>query len=315
MPDLTDLSVASLAGAAGAAEAPALARTRPNLLIIGAMKASTTLLYDLLSLHPRVWFPECKEPHFFSRPAADEPGGWESYLDLFAPCPPGKDLIGEASVSYTFAPHRGPVTRRIRDRLGQPRLIYMLRDPVDRAVSQYRHTMSRPSEIPPGETLDGLIDRLPALIDASRYAFQLDVFEAEFGPGSVHVMIAEELHRDPARVLAGLAAYLEIAEEPAWASPLPRVNSGDRVRETGRLRGMLRRYPTAGKLAIAMPGPVRRAAQKVALKFSRLHPEPPPVTEAMRGRALGLVADDLRVLRGRLGERIDVWPSVRGLGL
>jgi hypothetical protein len=41
---------------------------RPNLLAIGAMKASTTLLYDMLRRHPEVWFSEEKEPHYFTDP-------------------------------------------------------------------------------------------------------------------------------------------------------------------------------------------------------------------------------------------------------
>ena len=287
----------------------------PNLLIIGAMKASSTLLYKLLSLHPEVWFPDSKEPNFFISPDVNEPAAWEKYQRLFRQSPPGAKLVGDASVSNSCAPVRGPVPARIRDRLGRPKLVYILRDPVDRMVSHYRHRMSRPGNFPGDMSMEEMFGRFPVIIHASRYAYQIELYEAEFGPGSVHLMIAEELHRDPVRVLADLAAYLEIEETPAWREPLPQVNDGNRMRERIWTWDLYKRIPAAKRLAGSVPRPCKEIVRRVVLKFAKLPPPAPPITEAMRRKGLELVADDLRVLRERLGARIDIWPSVQKLGL
>ena len=122
--------------------------TLPNTLIIGAMKASTTLLYTMLGRHPRVWFPAEKEPHYFTAPDYDDPAAWERYRALFKPCPADARVIAEASTNYSKQPHFGDTPGRLRAKLGEPKLVYILRDPRrprhQQLPTQLRHEPIRP---------------------------------------------------------------------------------------------------------------------------------------------------------------------------
>lgn len=118
------------------------AKRLPNMLIIGAKKASSTLLYELLCQHPQVWMPQEKEPHCLVT-ASDPDKIREQYARLFEPAPDSALILGEASTGYTTMPYNGPIPRRIQQALGQPKLIYILRDPVERLISNYRQLSSR----------------------------------------------------------------------------------------------------------------------------------------------------------------------------
>jgi len=110
----------------------------PNFLLVGAPKAGTTSLWEYLNNHPQVYFPEVKEPHYFSPtlptdsyllPIRDR----KKYLKLFEGV---KDeiAIGEASASYLWDPQSA---KFIHDTIPNVRIIIMLRNPVERAFSAY----------------------------------------------------------------------------------------------------------------------------------------------------------------------------------
>ena len=113
----------------------------PNLFLVGAAKAGTTSLYDALARNPAIFMSPVKEPHYFSRiepsperraffpHVADE----ASYLELFDGAA-DEELLGEASTSYLWEPG---TAERIREQSPRARILIMLRDPVERAYSQY----------------------------------------------------------------------------------------------------------------------------------------------------------------------------------
>ena len=123
----------SAAQVAGESEA---AGTLPDFVIIGAAKAGTTSLYDLLTRHPHVECAALKELNYFDD---DFEKGIEWYRSHF-PSPRWKDgrrsITGEASPRYLFHPS---VPERMAKVVPQARLIVLLRNPVDRAYSHYQH--------------------------------------------------------------------------------------------------------------------------------------------------------------------------------
>lgn len=279
----------------------------PNTLIVGAMKASTTLLYTMLGQHPRVWFPDEKEPHYFTAQDYDDPAAWERYRALFAPCPPEAQIIAEASTNYTKQPHFGDTPGRIRAKLGEPKLVYLLRDPVARVVSNYRHSyVTRRYDV--GTTAGQALDRDPILIDASRYATQLDAYHQEFGVGSVHVVIAEQLHAQPLQVMTELAGYLGIDPLPGWSQTPKAVNAIGQLAASDRadrlVGASIRR-----RVAALLPEGIKRTLKGAVAKDVPI-PEVDPATE---DRIFNDVADDLACLHTMLGERIELWPSTQRL--
>ncbi len=105
----------------------------PNFLIIGAARCGTTSLHAWLQQHPQVFMPDKKEPAYFAHGyGLHEPG---AYQQLFAGAGDEARAIGEASTAYLSAPES---PEWIRKDLGTPRLIVVLRNPVDRAFSLYK---------------------------------------------------------------------------------------------------------------------------------------------------------------------------------
>jgi hypothetical protein len=150
--------------------------TLPNFFIAGAAKAGTTSLYHYLDQHPDIYMSPMKEPSFFSeevRPENFEPAfreqatreeeeshryiqgpmdhkrfsgivrRWDDYIRLFAKAG-SQSARGEGSVTYLWSP---TAARAIASRIPDARIILILRDPADRAFSQYLHhvtgTLSR----------------------------------------------------------------------------------------------------------------------------------------------------------------------------
>src|SRR3954452_566823 len=111
----------------------------PNSLIIGASKGGTTSVYHWLSRHPAVCVSRIKEVRYFNG-HYDRGPVW--YAAQFEPKRAQKVLV-EASPSYLWDPD---VPERVRSLLGEPKLIVLLREPVERAWSQYWMKVRRGGE-------------------------------------------------------------------------------------------------------------------------------------------------------------------------
>src|SRR5262249_25249044 len=144
---------------------------RPDFIVIGAMKSATTTLHEQLARQPGIFMCHPKEPSFFSD---DEiyARGWGWYGSLFRPAGLA-GLRGESSTHYTKLPtYPRTIDRMARD-LRRLKLIYVMRHPIDRLISQYVH------EVTVGRISAGLreaLERHPELIDYGRYSMQLQPF-------------------------------------------------------------------------------------------------------------------------------------------
>ena len=129
--------------------------TMPNFLVIGAAKAGTTSLYNYLKEHPQIYMSPHKEPRFFAlegKPIDFQgPGDLtrfkfvtniESYLALFEEVY-HEVAIGEASPWYLYVPQ---APKRIKNHIPNAKLIAILRDPVERAYSNFLHAVSEELE-------------------------------------------------------------------------------------------------------------------------------------------------------------------------
>lgn len=187
----------------------------PNFLIVGAMKAGTTSLYHYIRTHPAVFMPRPKEINFFNRHWEEGREWYESHFE-------GHDevgAVGEASPNYAKA-HFWPATAgRMARIIPSARLIYVLREPVDRMRSQYQHHVAAEIEHRP-------IDR--ALRDAddpntkdyhytSRYAFQLERFLDHFPREQVLVITTERLRDHRLAVLREIFKFIGVDEN--WVPP------------------------------------------------------------------------------------------------
>jgi hypothetical protein len=106
----------------------------PNFLCAGAQKSGTTTLHDILVQHPNIFLPSIKEVHFFNNENNYKNGLRWYEKEIFANWK-GEKAIGEITPSYMYFDY---VPKRIYKDLGKDiKLIFILRNPVDRAYSQY----------------------------------------------------------------------------------------------------------------------------------------------------------------------------------
>ena len=110
----------------------------PDLIIIGAMKCGTTSLHRYLDLHPEIIMSGQKGLNFFIPER-----NWGKGVDWYRPNFKGNALVsGEASPNYTNFPDFKGVAGCMHPIGPNARLIYMVRDPVDRILSHYMHFVS-----------------------------------------------------------------------------------------------------------------------------------------------------------------------------
>jgi hypothetical protein len=215
--------------------ATSFARPLPGFLILGAQKAGTTALYAYLRWHPGITGPAWKEVSYFDRHYRR---GVHWYRGHF-PLRPGERLVGEASPGYLFHPL---APERVRATVPNARLIALLRDPVDRALSHYHHevalgreplTFEEAIEAEPGRTRgeEERLTREPGYFSHAwwdytylargRYAEQLERWLAVFPREQLLVVASDELAAEPGETYARV---LEFLGAPAHAlGSYPRV--------------------------------------------------------------------------------------------
>ena len=140
----------------------------PDFIIIGAMKSATSTLHNQLGAQSGVFMSTPKEPNFFSDDEVYSQGiGW--YSGLFSDADV-EDICGESSTHYTKLPDYPDTIQRLKAAVPQPKLIYVMRDPIDRLISHYMHQWSQGVI---SCDIDQAIDDYPELIDYSCYGLQI----------------------------------------------------------------------------------------------------------------------------------------------
>ena len=176
-----------------------------DFMIIGAMKSGTSTLAEILSMHPDVCFCQEKEPHFFSK-TPDWKVALEDYKNLYHP--QEKKICGEASTTYTCYPE---FNKNIWDDLykfnPKLKLIYIMRNPIDRVVSHYMHNYLRGYT---SETLEEAILSQSTYINRTRYFVQIRPYLNIFGKDQVLLLTFEEFTNNKKMTLNKIADFLGI---------------------------------------------------------------------------------------------------------
>jgi len=202
--------------------ATSFARPLPDFLILGAQKAGTTALYAYLRWHPGLTGPAWKEVSYFDRHYRR---GARWYRGHF-PLRPGDRVVGEASPGYLFHPL---APSRVKATVPEARLIALLRDPVDRALSHYHHevalgreplTFEQAIEAEPERTRgeEERLSREPdyfshtwwdyTYLARGRYAEQLERWLAVFPREQLLVLASDELAAEPGQTFARVLEFL-----------------------------------------------------------------------------------------------------------
>jgi hypothetical protein len=263
-----------------------------DFVIAGAQKCGTTTLTSILDSHPSLVCCSKKEPHFFSttRDWRAELRNYEGLFDWQEGA-----LHFEASTTYTFYPHRSVA---VWDRLfaynPEMKILYLVRDPLERITSAYMHAFER------GYTeldFEQAVRERSAYLDITRYATQIRPFMDRFGRGSVQILFFEDLIERPRALTQDVLSFLGVDA---------RVQLPTRDRHANRsLRGG-RRHHRHGTLPFRL---LRRVApplwRRVTDPSKRAFVERPELSlESCRRvlRLLSLEIEELERLTGR-----DLW--------
>lgn len=201
---------------------------RPDLLIIGAQKAGTTSLYRYLAQHPRVLMSRVKEPGFLSWPDEQDCGGppgepvvakdLETWETLFEGCEELRSdekpsAVGEATTAYLYA--QG-APDRAREHVPQARIVAVLRQPAERAFSNWLHARREGRE--PISDFRSALGAEEGRVGSgwgpmwhysrkSRYAPQLRRWQARFGE-RMHVLTTDDLESRPVHTCQRIFDFL-----------------------------------------------------------------------------------------------------------
>ncbi len=268
----------------------------PTLLVIGAAKAGTTSLHHHLDAHPEIAMAREKELHFFvGRDAWGRGINW--YCRQFDASVPHR---GESSVSYTAYPRHTGVPALMHSVLPGAKLLYIVRDPIQRIVSAYVHRFSDGIERRPlSEAVSQLEDN--DLVERSRYHYQLEQYLPFYPLSSIHVLSLEALRADPVSVMRGVYAF--VGADPDFASSaLSKVwNPTSVKRRKGPVAQFLQAVSETAPARLFTPQFRERVGKVLYRPFSTpiQRPEVDSNTQARLSEFLKPDADKLRELTGQ----------------
>jgi hypothetical protein len=290
----------------------------PNFFVIGAQKAGTTALYYYLRRHPEIYMSPVKEPQHFAPDLAGPTTGpgdrparrfqtLDAYQGLFDGVS-GQLAVGEASVSYLYS---SEAAGRIADLLPEARLIAVLRNPVDRAYSNFLHLVRDGRE-----PLRDFEQALAAEDERRRqgwsanwhyrakgfYGSQIRRYLSAFPPEQLRLYLYDDFEQQADQVVADVYGFLGV--DPGFRQDLSlRLN----VAGIPRRRRLHRLLMRAQRLKWAASAVAPAAVRRRALELQNRNLERPQISPALRRQLLAVYRDDLIELERMTGLGVSRW--------
>ena len=273
----------------------------PNLMVIGAAKAGTTSLHAYLDTHPQIAMAEQKELRFFQDPDFSAWLPW--YHQQFAA---DMTVVGESSTMYTRSPALPGVAERMASLVPDARLLYMVRDPIERAVASYREERFQLYDPRPIEAaFADLDDPYNPYVSASRYAEQLGHFLEHFDREQVLLLPLSDLQDQPQPTLATIFRFLDV--DPGHeVDTSRRLNEGWAKYEYPGIGAQLR-AGIGGRMVRRIPPRPRARVQAAARRMLSRPMARPELSDALRQRLEEALAPDANALRDLTGLEFADW--------
>jgi hypothetical protein len=301
----------------------------PDFFIMGAPKAGTTALHAAIAEHPGLFMSPVKEPKFFlcDGPPPDRggPGDAHSYREwiwqradyehLFDKAPPSS-LRGESTPFYLADV---AAQRRIHDLIPGARLIVILRDPVDRAYSNWAHLWA--------DGLEPIDDFVAACAEETKraeagwapfwryletglYGQQLRHLYTLFPRDQVHVIRYKSLVDQPRATLDAICRFLGVEE--GLIAEAPAANVGGYVAPSRTTRVLQKTFRYGASLGSHFPPHVwRRASLPLQWLIQRTPRHRPELPESERAKLLGYFSNDIDILELETGWDLHEWRTYR----
>lgn len=304
-------------------------KTLPNFFIVGAQKAGTTTLYHYLKQHPEIYMSPIKEPMYFAlnNLIYNSPGSKtdryfrfntiDNYSTLFQGVKTEK-AIGEASTIYLYD---GNTPHRIKELIPNAKIIIMLRNPVDRAYSNFYHAVRNGRE-----TTDSFIEALQREDDRVNnnwsplyhykrkgfYFEQIKRYYDSFGPEKIKIYLFENFIINPEPICKDIFGFLGVDQ-----SFIPDIST--KYNESGypksKLIKMLRTYVfnsillkfflVKQTLPVHYRIGIKDFIVNKALNWSLA--KPPEIPEEIRSELSEAYENDILKLQNLIQQDLSIW--------
>lgn len=310
----------------------------PNFFLAGVPKAGTTSLYHYLAQHPQIYMSPIKEPCYFSlefrpgnccdwlrievehsqrelraylagpmpvRPFGGMIGDWQDYLRLFEGVRE-EIAIGEASPGYLWSK---TAAARIHAKIPQAKLLFMLRNPADRAFSQYLHVLStgKIKRTFREQIEANLMDRSEKfglnypLLEFGIYSDPLRRYLELFPRKNVCVQLYDDYHSDPSRMFASIFQFLGV--EPRFVPDTSQRTLQARVPRRPGLARSLRKFGILQAGKRLLPSGLLPTMRRMVFR-----PREKMIMSAEDRRFLvDYYTDDIRQLTGLIDRDLSAW--------
>lgn len=289
----------------------------PNFFVIGANRAGTTSLHKYLGQHPAVYMSPVKEPNYFHPQAGREHPLWpnratpavtlDEYHALFAGVD-GETAIGESSTVYLSSRE---TPERIRDAVPEARLVAVLRNPVDRAFSDYSlHRQWETEDLSFADAVAAELDhegpaggRMRGYVVTGFYGRNLSRYLEVFERDRLRVYLYEDLMGDPDALLRDLFGFLDVDPSIAMnttsrhnaARYEPKHATIDRVARASAVKSIGRRLLSD------------RTWAKAREYLRRTNSVAPDLPDEVRRRLIDFYRDDIALTQRLIGRDLSAW--------
>lgn len=304
----------------------------PDFLIVGVPKAGTTALHAALAVHPQLLMSPVKEPKYFMcggtfGDAVEGPGDahsrreWvcdqQTYSRLFEGDP--SRIRGESTPFYLYD---RSAQRQIHKLIPSVKLIAVLRDPIDRAQSNWLHLRAeglepegdfvKACELEEGRRQTGW-SPFWHYLGVGRYGEQLRDLLTLFPRDQVHILRYRQLVDSPRDTLDRICRFLGV--DGGYVSSLPPVNTRGYIADSMRTRVLGRTIRGAAQLGASLPPQVWRTASVPLVRALQWGAGPRPVVSSEdRRRLLEGFREDVVLLESITGESYQDWLGGKGRG-
>ncbi|MCL5039663.1 MAG: sulfotransferase [Firmicutes bacterium] len=276
----------------------------PDFLCVGTVKGGTTTLHDILKQHPDIYLPIIKETRFFDESFEKGVSFYERSFRGYK----GQKLIGEIAPTYMYPPY---VAERIYKTLGKDiKIIFMLRDPADRAFSHYlmAKTLGLEKEDFPTAVnlaLEG-VGSFRDYIVRGYYANQIINYLNFFPKENMLFIIFEDFIKDVRKEMEKIYDFLDVEQDHRVNFNI-KSNQARKIKSTW-LHGIYRQ-PWLDIVRTSTPYSIRTRIRKV-LEKAIFEPVTAKLDVTMRIKLINIYRSEIDVLEKVIQKDLSHWKHV-----
>lgn len=274
----------------------------PDFIIIGAMKCGTTSLHFYLDQHPQIAMSRQKELHFFVQ-EKNWQRGIEWYKSQFKD---SAKVQGEASPSYSAYPKWLGVPERIHAIVPDAKLIYILRDPIERTISNYLHRWI--NGIEEREINQALAEDFAnnQYIFRSQYYMQIQKYLPYFARERLLIITLEELSAQPQATLKKVFDYLNVDSSYQIQVTTKKLHKSNQKVKKNSLGQYISKLPLINKVR-KLPHETRWHIERLLYRPFSEPIEKPQLDPELRQKISNYLQDDISRLRDYTGNDFSQW--------